>query len=214
MILAHAGGHAESIASAWEAPPAVLVGSALVLALFAQAFVRLRRRGRADHAGWDRAALFGTAVALGALALVSPLDFIGEDYLLSAHMLQHVVIGDLAVALAIVAIRGPLTFFLLPAAILAPLARMGRLRTFLRFLLRPKVAFALWAVVIAAWHVPAAYDYALTHKVVHDVEHLSFVVVGRAGLDAARGSRPPRRPQRPRPHRSRGRALRGRSDPR
>ena len=178
MILAHAGGHAESIASAWEAPPAVLVGSALVLALFAQAFVRLRRRGRADHAGWDRAALFGTAVVLGTLALVSPLDYIGEDYLLSAHMLQHVVIGDLAVALAIVAIRGPLTFFLLPAAILAPLARMGRLRTFLRFLLRPKVAFALWAVVIAAWHVPAAYDYALTHKLVHDLEHLSFVLVG------------------------------------
>ena len=32
--------------------------------------------------------------------------------------------------------------------------------------------------MIAAWHVPAAYDYTLTHQVVHDVEHLSFVVVG------------------------------------
>ena len=178
MILGHAGGHAGSIASVWEAPPAVFVGAVIALALFAQAFVRLRRRGRADHAGWDRAALFGAAVVIGTLALVSPLDYVGEEYLLSAHMLQHVIIGDLAVALAIVAIRGPLTFFLLPAAILVPLARMGRLRAFLRFLLRPKVAFAIWAVVIAAWHVPAAYDFALEHQAVHDLEHLSFVIAG------------------------------------
>ena len=178
MILGHAGGHAGSIASVWEAPPAVFVGAVIALAMFAQAFVRLRRRGRADHAGWDRAALFGAAVVIGTLALVSPLDYVGEEYLLSAHMLQHVIIGDLAVALAIVAIRGPLTFFLLPAAILVPLARMGRLRAFLRFLLRPKVAFAIWAVVIAAWHVPAAYDFALEHQAVHDLEHLSFVIAG------------------------------------
>jgi cytochrome c oxidase assembly factor CtaG len=177
LILAHAG-HNEAIASAWEAPVAVLAGAALALALFGQAFIRLRRRGRKDHAGWDRAALFALAVTLGTLALVSPLDYIGEEYLLSAHMLQHVIIGDLAVALAVVALRGPLTFFLLPAVVLGRLARLGWLRSGLRVLLDPKVAFALWALVIAGWHVPAAYDYALTHQVIHDLEHLSFVLVG------------------------------------
>lgn len=177
MIFAHVGHH-ESIASAWEAPIAVLAGAAFALALFGQAFVRLRRRGRKDHAGWDRAALFTIAVAIGTLALVSPLDYVGEEYLLSAHMLQHVIIGDLAVALAIVALRGPLVFFLIPAAVLGALARLDWLRAGLAFLLRPKVAFTLWAIVIAAWHVPAAYDYTLTHQVVHDLEHLSFVVVG------------------------------------
>jgi putative membrane protein len=177
LTLAHVGG-TESLAGAWEAPPAVLVGAALALILFGHAFVRLRRRGRADHAGWDRAALFGAAVALGTLALVSPLDRIGEEYLLSAHMLEHVTIGDAAPALAIVAIRGPLCFFLLPAAVLAPLARQSWLRSVLGVLLRPTVAFALWALVLAAWHVPAAYDYTLTHQAVHDFEHLSFVLVG------------------------------------
>jgi len=177
LIFAHVGHH-ESIASAWEAPIAVLAGAAFALALFGQAFVRLRRRGRKDHAGWDRAALFTIAVAIGTLALVSPLDYVGEEYLLSAHMLQHVIIGDLAVALAIVALRGPLVFFLIPAAVLGALARLDWLRAGLAFLLRPKVAFTLWAIVIAAWHVPAAYDYTLTHQVVHDLEHLSFVVVG------------------------------------
>jgi putative membrane protein len=175
LILAHAGHH-EAIASAWEAPVAVLAGSALALALFGQAFVRLRRRGRKDHAGWNRAALFALAVALGTLALVSPLDYVGEEYLLSAHMLQHVIIGDLAVALAVVALRGPLTFFLIPSAVLGRLARLGWLRSGLRFLLNPKVAFVLWALVIAGWHIPAAYDYTLTHQVVHDFEHVSFVI--------------------------------------
>jgi cytochrome c oxidase assembly factor CtaG len=178
LILAHAGEHAGSIASAWEAPPAVLAGAVLALVLFAQAFVRLRRRRRTDHAGWGRAALFAVGVVAGTLALVSPLDYVGEEYLLSAHMLQHVVIGDLAVALVIVAIRGPLTFFLVPQAALVRLARLGWLRAFLRFLLVPWVALGLWAGTIAAWHVPAAYDYTLTHQVVHDLEHVTFVVVG------------------------------------
>ena len=178
MILAHAGHEAASIASAWEASPAVLAGAGLSLALFGQAFVRLRRRGRKDHAGWDRAALFVLAVAIGTLALVSPIDYVGEEYLLSVHMLQHVLIGDLAVALAVVAIRGPLTFFLVPAPILGRLARVGGLRSLLRALLNPWLAFGLWAVTIGVWHIPAAYDYALDHQVVHDLEHLSFVIVG------------------------------------
>ena len=175
MILAHAGHH-ESIASAWEAPVAGSPGP------------RSRSRcsdrrssgsgaGAAGPRGLGPARL-SLAVALGTLALVSPLDYVGEEYLLSAHMLQHVVIGDLAVALAIVAIRGPLTFFLIPAAVLGRLARLAGLRAFLAFLLRPKVAFVLWALVIAAWHVPAAYDYTLTHQAVHDIEHLSFVLAG------------------------------------
>ena len=164
--------------SAWAAPPAVLVGAGLALVLFGQAWVRLRRRRRADLAGFDRVGLFVAGVALGTLALVSPLDPIGEEYLLSAHMLEHVLIGDAAVALAIVALRGPLIFFLLPGFALRPLARMKPLRAFLRFLLRPVVSFAVWAAVFAGWHYPAAYDYVLTHQTVHDLQHISFVLAG------------------------------------
>ena len=38
----------------------------------------------------------------------------------------------------------------------------------------------LWGVAIAAWHVPAAYDFALSHEAVHDLEHASFVSRGRS----------------------------------
>ena len=70
-------------------------------------------------------------------------------------MAQHVLIGDLVPALMLLAVRGPLLFFLLPAAVLAPLAR-SPLRRGLSALLRPKVAFAIWAANLAIWHIPCA----------------------------------------------------------
>lgn len=163
---------------AWEPDPVVLGLAALVLALFAQAFVRLRRRGRADHAPWSRVPLMLGAVALGTLPLVSPLDAVGDHYLLSFHMLEHVLIGDAAPAVALVALRGPLLFFLVPPFALRPLARMRPLRATLSWLLRPRVALVAWAIVISCWHWPTAYDFTLTHENVHKFEHLCFVIVG------------------------------------
>jgi len=151
---------------------------AVAALLFAQAAVRLRRRGRPDLAGWDRAALFGLGLALTLVALVSPLDRLADDKLLSAHMAQHVLIGDAAVALLVVAVRGPLLVFLLPAPVLAPIARNARVRGALRTLLRPKAAFALWAANLAIWHVPGLYDLALRHQALHDLEHLCWVFAG------------------------------------
>jgi len=166
------------LASAWQPAPAVLAAAALALTLFFQGFVRLRRRGRTDHAPWSRAVLFVAGVTLLTLALVSPLDAIGEEYLLSAHMLQHVLIGDLAPALVLLALRGPLLFFFLPAAALAVLGRSRAVRSVLGFLVRPAVAVAFWGLTLAVWHVPALYDHALTHQFVHDLEHASFIVAG------------------------------------
>jgi cytochrome c oxidase assembly factor CtaG len=177
--LAHGGAVPVSeLGGAWEVAPAVLAGSALALLLFGQAFLRLRRRGRKDHAPGSRAVLFVAAVLVGALALLSPLDAVGEEYLLSGHMLQHVLIGDVAPALAIVALRGPLAFFLLPSAALRLLAPLRPLRVAVAVVLRPRVALAIWAVTLAVWHVPAAYEYALTSQAVHDLEHATFAIAG------------------------------------
>jgi len=156
-------------------PVAAAVAAAL---LFAQASLRLRRRGRADLAGWDRAALFALGLALTLVALVSPLDRIAESSLLSAHMAQHVLIGDAAPALLAVSVRGPLLVFMLPASVLAPLARSVRVRAVVGALLRPRVAFGLWAANLAVWHVPYLYDAALRHQGLHDFEHACWVVAG------------------------------------
>jgi putative membrane protein len=155
------------------------VAAAVVAALlFVQASLRLRRRGRADLAGWRRATPFVLGIALMLVALVSPLDRFAEDRLLSAHMAQHVLIGDAAPALLAVAVRGPLLVFMLPASVLAPLAHSARARAVLRTVLRPRVACSLWATNLAAWHVPYLYDLALRHQGLHDFEHACWVVAG------------------------------------
>jgi len=186
------------LSASWQAPPAVLIGALVAAALFAQAFVRLRRR-RVEHAPWTRAALFAAGLTLLVLPLVSPLDEAGDERLLSAHMLQHVLIGDAAAALLVVAVRGPLVFFLLPPALLRPLAAFRPLRAFLSLLLLPLVTLGLWGAAILVWHVPSVYDYAAAHPFVHDLEHLTFVVTGVLAwtqlVDPARHERL-RRPQR------------------
>src|SRR5258708_40258079 len=115
------------LASAWDPAPLVLGAAALTLARFSQAFLRLRRRGRRDHAGWDRPVLFVAGLAFATLPLVSPLDAAGDKFLISAHMLQHVLIGDAAPALLLVAVRGPLLAFVLPAPLGRLVTRVERL---------------------------------------------------------------------------------------
>lgn len=162
----------------WTLEPSVLVAAAVALFLFVHAFVRLRRRGRSDHASWDRLVLFVAGLAAGVLPLVSPLDPIGDHYLLSAHMLEHVLIGDVAPALMLLSLRGPLLFFFVPAGILTSVARSAPARGVLGALSRPRVAVSIWAVVIGTWHIPALYDYTLTHQTVHDLEHACFFGAG------------------------------------
>lgn len=145
----------------------MLVTSAVAVAAFARGFRRLRRRSRADLAGWGRAALFGLAVALGLLALLSPLDAVAEDELLSAHMLQHVVVGDLVPLLLVLALRGPLLFFVVPPRLGSIAAGIG-----------PIPAFAFWLAAFGVWHIPAVYDAALSSPLLHAAEHACFFTAG------------------------------------
>ncbi len=156
--------------------PVAAAGAALVL--YAGAFRRLRARGRPDHATLLSAALFTLGVAAGTLALVSPLDALAEDTLLSAHMAQHLLIGDIAPLLLLLGLRGPIAFFLFPPLLLRSLARADGVRRLVSFLLRPHVSFGIWAAGLAAWHVPAAYDAALARPAVHQLEHASLMLGG------------------------------------
>jgi putative membrane protein len=167
----------EDLWKAWSLDPLVLVGAAVAVGFFAQGWRRLHAR-RPELAPWTRWPIFLAGVAVVVLGIVSPLDAIAEEYLQSAHMLQHVLIADLGVALTLVAVRGPLSMFFLPQDLLTPLARRQWLRRSLSFLLRPRVAVPLWLGVLVAWHIPFLYDAALGHPLLHRVEHLSFVVVG------------------------------------
>jgi putative membrane protein len=166
-----------SIVTQWPFEPVVLAICVLALVLFFRGFFELRRRGRSDHAGWGRAALFVTAVCLMYAALASPISATADE-LLVAHMLEHLLLGDLAIVLGLLAVRGPLVFFLLPSSILAPLARSRGVRRFLHWLTGPWVALTAWTASLWAWHVPLLFDYAEAHPLVHELEHVSFLLGG------------------------------------
>jgi len=161
----------------WSLDPLALSAALFATLCFLNGWRRLRRRRR-ELAPWTRIPLFLAGVSLVVVGIVSPLDAVAEEYLQSAHMLQHVLIADLGVALILVAVRGTLAFFVLPRNLLGPLARMRGLRRGLALALRPSVALPLWLVVVVAWHVPALYEAALRQPLVHRLEHVSFVVVG------------------------------------
>lgn len=167
----------ENLWRAWSFQPLVLAAAVAAVVFFLRGWQRLHRR-RPELAPWTRIPLFLAGVLVTVLAIVSPVDHIGERYLQSAHMLQHVLIADLGIVLTLLAVRGPLTVFFLPRDLLTPLARASVLRRTLSFVLRPAISYVVWLTVLVAWHIPVFYEAALHQRFWHDLEHVSFVVGG------------------------------------
>ena len=123
-----------------------------------------------------QSACWFAGLTLIGIALLSPLDQLGETDLLSAHMGQHLLIGDLAAPLILLGLRSPVYAFLLPRPLLVPLARSNRLRRLFRFLRQPWVAAPIWIVTLYGWHLPFAYEAALRSPALHAFQHQSFIV--------------------------------------
>lgn len=101
---------------------------------------------------------------------------------MSAHMLQHVLIGDLVPLALVLSLRGPLLLFAVPRPLGRMVARVG-----------PVPALAFWVLSLGLWHVPAIYQAALTRPLLHAAEHACFftagVLVWTQLLDPARRAR-------------------------
>ena len=156
--------------------PLPLAAAAAVLFLYAKGFTRLRGR-RPDLARPGAAAAFCAGVLVALLAVSRPFDELADTKLLTAHMAQHLLLGDIAPLLLVVGLRGPLAFFVVPPALLRTAARTP-LRHLLRVVLRPAVALSIWAATMYAWHVPPLYDAAVANPALHVVEHASFLAAG------------------------------------
>jgi cytochrome c oxidase assembly factor CtaG len=144
--------------------------------LYARAVSILAGRGRVIPT-MQRVAYY-SALALILLATQTFIDTVGEQSLLSLHMLQHLLIADIPAPLLLYGIRAPLLYFFWPKPVLVTVARMRPLRAFWAWLRRPHVALTTWLVTLYAWHLPVFYGAALEHRPLHDLEHLTFALGG------------------------------------
>jgi putative membrane protein len=144
---------------AWQADvdTTVVVPALSLLYLFAVGTLGAPRR---------RIACFAGSMTLLAAAFWTPLHSLGLHYLLTAHLLQNVILAEWAPLFAVLGVS---------AAMAAWLARFGIWRA----LTHPAVALPLWLIDYFAWHVPAAYDAALRHQawLIH-IEHACYFATG------------------------------------
>src|SRR4051794_17736046 len=106
----------------------------------------------------------------GLLIIALSLIGLGEiaDELLWGHMVEHLLIGDVAAILLVLGLTGPL---LQPILAIKPLDR-------LRFLAHPAVALPLWTIDLYVWHLPVLYQATLTNNGLHALEHALFIFFG------------------------------------
>ena len=144
--------------TAWEWYPSIVIGCFLLMAayLFAMRFK------------WSRRTLY---FALGNLALLvtlcGPLDALSDDYLFSAHMLEHLIL-ELVVA--------PLLLLGLPLWLMRKILAYPRVAAIERLLGKPPLAWFLGIGILWAWHLPLLYNAALADERLHIFQHITFLV--------------------------------------
>jgi cytochrome c oxidase assembly factor CtaG len=114
---------------------------------------------------WRQACFYSGFVVIG--VALSSLGGPSQE-LLYAHMVEHLLLGDIAALLIVLGLTGPL---------LAPILRIG-LFDRLRALTHPAIALPLWVVDLYVWHLPVLYQAALRHPGVHALQHAMFLGAG------------------------------------
>ena len=158
----------------WTLEPTVMLGIAALCAAYVIAWRRGLLTAQDDVSPWfrsprTRVLFFAAGALVGLVALVSPIDTGGDQYLFSLHMVQHLLLMMVAPPLCILGVAGgrPL-----------PADRAHRWRTVWACAVNPWAATLIFSAVLLVWHLPALYGATLTIEPIHVLEHLSFIAVG------------------------------------
>ena len=147
----------------------MLLGVLVAAAVYFRWWRAARTPDEPHRPGFGRMALFACGLLAIVAALVSPIDVLGEQ-LMVMHMVQHVLLLDIAPILLILG---------LTKVLLRPATR--RLQTVERragVLAHPAFAVLAYAGFMWLWHIPAMYDLALRHSNIHAIEHICFFAAG------------------------------------
>lgn len=154
----------------WNWEPSIVIGTALIIGLYLYAVGPLRKKYHlAEHVKKAQVFSFLLGMFIIFLALVSPLDELGDSYLFSAHMLQH---------LCITIVGPPLLLIGIPGWLVDPLLRKPVIFRIAKVLTFPALAFFLYNFDFWLWHAPPLYNATLENQNIHILEHLTFIVFG------------------------------------
>lgn len=143
----------------WTWYPSVMIGFSVWTLLYMLAI----RPGKPAQLSQQIAFHVGTLTGL--IALVSPLDELGDEYLFSAHMVQHLLLMFVTVPLWLMGAPGWMVDGLVPKT----------LTRFVRWLTSPVAAYVVFVGVMWFWHIPLVYEMAQQSKAVHIFEHLTYI---------------------------------------
>jgi putative membrane protein len=153
----------------WTFEPSALIPLLALALAYGYAWRRARLPGQPHPPSYGRLALFACGVLAVLAAVCSPIDSLAEN-LMAIHMVQHILLLDIAPILLILA---------LTKGLLRPVTRHVTL--FERragVLAGPVFAVIAYCSVMWLWHIPAMYDLALRHTGIHYLEHLCFLLAG------------------------------------
>ena len=119
------------------------------------------------HTFWFVAGLVSFYLAVG-----SPLDPLGENFLFFAHMIQHNILMYVSPLFLLLGIPHPIVDRFLES--------FPVMEKILGFIVPPIVAGLLFTLVFSFWHVGAFYEAAIRDKTLHMAEHLSMFLTSVA----------------------------------
>jgi putative membrane protein len=155
--------------TSWNFAPVVIASLVAYAVLYGLRWRTARREGGARAAPVGRAVLWGTGIVLLFVALISPIDRLGEQFA-TFHMVQHLLIADLAPVCLILALT---KHILRPAT-----RRIHRIEQAAGPFGHPAFGVVAYVGAMWIWHIPTFYDAALNHSGIHVLEHLSFAGAG------------------------------------
>lgn len=155
--------------ASWTFEPGAILLIAVLGGLYLPRWFRVRRDDGPRAAPVWRLVAFVTGLLTLVVALLSPVDRLGEQAFVM-HMFQHVLLLDVA---PVALVAGLTKVLLRPAT-----RRLHALERAAGPLWHPATAVALYVLLMWVWHVPALYDAALRADAVHVLEHVSFFSIG------------------------------------
>ncbi|MEX1256467.1 MAG: cytochrome c oxidase assembly protein [Gemmatimonadota bacterium] len=150
--------------------PSILIGCMYLLVGYLLAVGPARRRfgWSSESASSARVASWVAALLVIFFSLNGPLHEWADEYLFSAHMVQH---------LLLMLVMPPFLIWGLPPWLIRKALEWRPVYLAGRVLTHPGVAFVAYNAVFIFWHLPQNYDLALMDHGIHIGQHLSFMAV-------------------------------------